>query len=285
MYECNICGYKTQRSYNFKLHNARKTKCKPCEIETVLEKITEKTETIGNIINQECAAVCKQINSIQCEVCFKLFNTISAKYKHKKKPVKCKPPTNAPESVQEELERLRKENEMLKANTNGSSMNNSHNNTTNNTTNIDKSTTINIQYNNYDKPNTDHITNKVMKGIFETSKRDPALILNETVRRIYKNDKHPENDVIKMGEKTALSRVYKDGKEIWLPMDGVIQTVMTSAGEFCADRLRDCHEEGVIEGSKVVVVWKIMEVLGTDDREDDCLNRSAYIQSIKSAFL
>ena len=68
-------------------------------------------------------------------------------------------------------------------------------------------------------------------------------------------------------------------------MDGVIQTVLSSTGEFCADRLRDCHEEGVIEGSKVVVVWKVMEVLGTDDREDDCLNRATYFQSIKSAFL
>jgi hypothetical protein len=155
------------------------------------------------------------------------------------------------------------------------------NKTINNT--IDNS--INIQMNNYDKPYTDHITNKVMKKIFEMSKRDPALILNETVRHIYKNEKHPENHVIKIGEKTALSKVYKDGKEIWLPMDGVIQTVLSNTGEFCADRLRDCHEEGDIEGTKVVVVWKVMEVLGTDDREDDCLNRSSYIQSVKSAFL
>ena len=160
-----------------------------------------------------------------------------------------------------------------------------NNNTTNNNNNNNSNNVTNIQYNNYDKPYTDHITNTVMKKIFESNKRDPALILNETVRRIYKNDKHPENNVIQIGEKTALSKVYKDGKEIWLPMDGVIQTVMTSTGEFCADRLRDCHEEGVIEGTKVVVVWKVMEVLGTDDREDDCLNRSSYIQSVKSAFL
>jgi len=140
--------------------------------------------------------------------------------------------------------------------------------TINNTTN-----NINvIQYNNYDKPYTDHITNKVMKRIFETSQKDPALIINETVRCIYKNDKHPENHVIKIGEKTALSKVFKDGKEIWLPMDGVIQTLLSNTGDFCADRLRDCHEEGDIEGTRVVVVWKLLEVLGTDDREVDCLN-------------
>jgi len=60
---------------------------------------------------------------------------------------------------------------------------------------------------------------------------------------------------------------------------------MSNTGELCADRLRDCHEEGVIVGDKVVVVWKLMEILGTDDREDDATNRSAYFQSIKSAFL
>jgi len=65
-------------------------------------------------------------------------------------------------------------------------------------------------------------------------------------------------------------------------MDGVIQTVLSNTGDFCADRLRDCHEEGDIKGTRVVVV---LEVLGTDDRDDDCLNRSTYIQSIKSAFL
>ena len=42
-----------------------------------------------------------------------------------------------------------------------------------------------------------------MKGIYETSQKDPALIINETVRCIYKNDNHPENHVIKMVEKTA----------------------------------------------------------------------------------
>jgi hypothetical protein len=154
---------------------------------------------------------------------------------------------------------------------------------TTNTTNTDNST--NIQYNNYDKPYTDHITNKVMKRIYEKSQKDPVLILNETVRCIYKNENYPENHVIKIADKAAFSKVYKDGKEICLPMDGVIQSVMSNTGELCADRLRDCHEEGVIEGTRVVVLWKIMEVLGTDDREVDSVNRSAYIKSIKSAFL
>jgi uncharacterized C2H2 Zn-finger protein len=221
---------------------------------------------------------CNGVGVLQCPTCMKLFSDRSSKSTHINN-VKCKP---LPETEREELNRLR---EMFKSGTNTpTTINNVNNNGDIN--NIHNTTNINvIQYNNYDKPYTDHITNTVMKGIYETSQRDPALILNETVRRIYKNDKHPENHVIKIGEKTALSRVYKDGKEIWLPMDGVIQSVMSSTGEFCADRIRDCHEEGVIIGDRARYVWQLMEILGTDDREDDCLNRSLYIQSIKSAFL
>jgi hypothetical protein len=112
--------------------------------------------------------------------------------------------TDAPETLQEEIERLKEENKQKDEEIKNLKsvrpiiINNSVNNITN------------IQYNNYDKPYTDHITNKVMKRIYESSQRDPALILNETVRRIYKNDKYPENHVIKIGEKTALSMVFKD---------------------------------------------------------------------------
>ena len=225
---------------------------------------------------------CTGLHILQCPICLKFCKDTAAKSTHRKQ-AKCTSPTDLPETDAEKITRLEKTIQSMQTNLNTSTTINNNNGNVNN---IHNTTNINvIQYNNYDKPYTDHITNKVMKGIFEKSQRDPALILNETVRRIYKNEKYPENHVIKIGEKTALSKVYRDGKEIWLPMDGVIQTVLSSTGEFCADRLRDCHEEGVIEGSKVVVVWKVMEVLGTDDREDDCLNRATYFQSIKSAFL
>jgi len=329
MYECNLCGYKTKRSYNYNLHVNRKTPCKPKVIDLAKikheglsvnsqgdgdsndkggsfkdktasksEGLTQICEPIGDVNKcNRCykafsrksglaqhSKICVGVKTIHCPICLKIFSSPQTKYEHKKN-VKCKPPIDVPETVQEENERLKKEAKLMSEEIETLKLRpTTINNTTNN--NTDNSTNINvIQYNNYDKPYTDHITNTVMKGIFETSQRDPALILNETVRRIYKNDKHPENNVIKMGEKTALSKVFKDGKEIWLPMDGVIQTVLSNTGEFCADRIRDCHEEGVIIGDRARYVWQLMEVLGTDDREDDCLNRSSYIQSVKSAFL
>ena len=314
MYICEICGYETKRKWSFDYHNNRVNKCKPkseSHIDRNIDRNSEVSE-ISALKGEECKLCievdvpntcikcqkrlssksaltkhsknCKGVKTIHCPICLKIFASKESKYQHKKN-VKCKPPIDVPETVQEENERLKKEAKLMSEEIETLKLRpTTINNTTNN--NTDNSTNINvIQYNNYDKPYTDHITNTVMKGIFETSQRDPALILNETVRRIYKNDKHPENNVIKMGEKTALSKVFKDGKEIWLPMDGVIQTVLSNTGEFCADRIRDCHEEGVIIGDRARYVWQLMEVLGTDDREDDCLNRSSYIQSVKSAFL
>jgi hypothetical protein len=324
MFECTTCGYQTKRSFNFNLHNSRKTPCKPKvntenvhngnqnvhdnynHVHNSKQNVHDNYNLVHNSnqnvhddkacvkcgkcfpTNQNLdrhSKICTGVDKLTCPICFKAFNTRSAKSQHKKN-VKCNPVVTSgtpKESLQEANQRLMKENEMLKSRP--MTINNTTINNDNSTNNLNSNNTTNIQMNNYDKPYTDHITNEVMKRIFETSQQDPALIINETVRCIYKNNKHPENHVIKIGEKTALSKVFKDGKEIWLPMDGVIQTVLSNTGDFCADRLRDCHEEGDIQGTRVVVVWKLLEVLGTDDRDEDCLNRSTYIQSIKSAFL
>ena len=294
MYVCDNCGYQTNRKSNFEYHNSRKFKCKFVEAtsEPVLKPVPEPVKEKEKEKCLECSKSftnksglknhkCTGCAALQCPTCSKYFNDRKAKSRHVHN---CKSLFQAlledKLKSDNEVSKLKSEVEMLKS-VGATTINNTNNtNNSNNTNN-----TININFNNYDKPNTDHITNQVMKGIYETSQRDPALILNETVRRIYLNDKHPENHVIKITDKAAYSKVYKDGKEISLPMGGVIQTVLSNTGEFCADRIRDCHEEGVIIGDRARYVWQLMEVLGTDDRDDDALNRSLYIQSIKSAFL
>jgi hypothetical protein len=279
--------FETNRKFNLKLHNARVTKCTPIEIplqKTECHLCHRNLSTVQSL--KRHLTSCNGLHILQCPTCLKKFANSPSKSRHIKNGV-CKP---AAETLEEAFQRVLKENklkdeeiEALKAGRPIIINNTTHND---NSTNVAQTNTqTNIQMNNYDKPNIAHITNEVMKRIYETSQRDPALILNETVRRIYNNAKYPENHVIKIAEKAAFSRVFKNGKEICLPVDGVIQTVMSNTGELCADRLRDCHEEGVIVGDKVVVVWKLMEILGTDDREDDATNRSAYFQSIKSAFL
>ena len=306
MFKCHICPYTTSRKFNLKTHLNKKLKCVPisdpnnsngpnsiqnepgnsvqkCQVEPpnqLMCKGCDKCFQTTQSLNKHSSRCKGRNDPKECQTCYKVFSTSKARAKHNKL-VFCKRPDDLPETfaekllrLEKEIENVKQENEMLKSQ---SVQATTINNTTNNN--------INIVYNNYDKPNIAHITNNVMKTIYEMSQRDPVLILNETVRRIYKNEKYPENHVIKMGEKAAFSRVFKDGKEICLPMDGVIQTVMSNTGELCADILRDCHEEGEIKGTKVVIVYEIMETLGTDARDEDAVNRSIYFQSIKSAFM
>ena len=297
VHTCEICGWTTNRLGNLRAHLAKQKTCKPPpipepQLQTPLEVNPnqcvkcEKILSTANRLKQHIL-ICKGCHILQCPTCLKKYSSRAGKSQHIKN-IKCEPPI-IPETVQEELERLRNENKVFRSKSNNSQQPPQQPQTIiNNNGTVNNGNTVNnidIQYNNYDKPYTDHITNQVMKGIYEKSQRDPALILNETVRRIYKNDKHPENHVIKITDKAAFSKVYLEGEEICLPMDGVIQTIMSNTGEFCADRIRDCHEEGVIIGDRARYVWRLMEVLGTDDREDDALNRSIYVKSIKSAFL
>jgi len=241
VHTCEICGWTTNRIGNLRAHLAKQKKCKPPpipepQLQTPLEVNPnqcvkcEKILSTANRLKQHIL-ICKGCHILQCPTCLKKYSSRAGKSQHIKN-IKCEPPI-IPETVQEELERLRNENKVFRAKSNNSQqpqppqqpqpqpqtiINNNGGNTVNN---------INIQYNNYDKPYTDHITNQVMKGIYEKSQRDPA------------------------------------------PMDGVIQTIMSNTGEFCADRIRDCHEEVVIIGDRARYVWRLMEVLGTDDREDD----------------
>ena len=82
MFECGKCGYTTKRKWSFDYHNNRKIPCEANPDQVKKKSKVSKSEQIG--------IICPQITTpIQCEVCLKVFNTISAKYKHKKKPISC----------------------------------------------------------------------------------------------------------------------------------------------------------------------------------------------------
>jgi len=224
MYECATCGYQTKRKWSFDYHNSRKTPCKPKAIlhidskdsgYSALKNESNKCYKCSKIYSRKSGLTqhlkrCNGVKTIHCPICLKVFASAQTKCEHKKN-VKCQPPVEL-ETLKLEIERLKQESKQkddeivaLKSGrpiTINNTTNNNSNNTTNNNSKNNSNNTTNIQMNNYDKPYTDHIINEVMKRIFETSQKDPALIINETVRCIYKNDKHPENHVIKIGEKT-----------------------------------------------------------------------------------
>ena len=308
MYICEVCCYKTNRKSNFTDHINRKKPCKASinitpaainitpackktcctvpffgeEDQMEPEYAIEAKEACVSFVCVKCdkhlkskfgltkhEKICKGVDKYHCQICLKEFSSSNGKYKHMKN-VTCCEPKRSVEILENEVERLRAKVVLLES----SKLINITNITNNNV----------IQLNSYDNPYTEHITNKLMAGIFRLNKTDPNLILNDTVRSIYKNKDHPENNSIKLLDRSAYTKVYKGDKEITLPMDEVLQTILTKMSELCCDRLRDCEEEGWIPGKKVGFVKNIMDTLAMDDREDRD-SRLKYIPYIKSALL
>jgi hypothetical protein len=214
---------------------------------------------------------CKGINNLQCPICMKVFSSRFTKYEHIKN-VKCQPPPREEEDKDDKIERLEKENELLKSNR---------------PIIIQNNTTNNIQINSYDKPSIEHITNNVIKQIFYRNNQEAHLMLGDIIRQIYKNEKYPENDSIRLieGSKSAFAQVQKGKKLITLPALEVLETLLTKSSEVCGDGLRDCEDDGLIHGLRCSIIKELMDTLATDDREGDKENRAKYIPYVKSALL
>lgn len=94
MYECETCGYKTNRRNVLERHHNRKT---PCDRKTKLEKETESTtptsddtccktctKHLSNLFSlKRHQKICKGTHSLCCEVCKKEFKNRKQKHKHK----------------------------------------------------------------------------------------------------------------------------------------------------------------------------------------------------------
>jgi len=124
MFSCDICSYTTSRKYNLQLHQNRKKQCVP---EVKPERTVEDEVNVGKVC-AKCSKcfkskqslvrhmkTCLGLNPLQCQTCYKIFDTSRAKCIHNRK-VNCKRPMDAPETLQEENNRLKKENEILKDN-------------------------------------------------------------------------------------------------------------------------------------------------------------------------
>lgn len=110
-------------------------------------------------------------------------------------------------------------------------------------------------------------------------------MINDAVRRIYKNI--PENDSIKLieGSKSAFAQVQKGNKIITLPAQEVLETILTKTSEVCGNGLRDCRDDGYIIGLRCTVLADLLETLASDDRDNDKDNRAKYMSYVKSALL
>jgi len=97
MYKCDLCSYSTNRIYNLKLHQNRKTPCKVSNTEFIVAKIGE------NISCRKCNKIfcnksslnrhyksCFGVNTLTCPICFQTFDTSLKKFRHMNSD-KCQP--------------------------------------------------------------------------------------------------------------------------------------------------------------------------------------------------
>lgn len=220
---------------------------------------------------------CKGISSLQCPICFKVFDDRKLKYKHVKKG-KCSPPENIEKdatkdviSIKEENARLKKENELLKSNKPIIIQNNTTNN--------------NIQINSYTNPYIDHMTKNVIRRLYYDSKQEEKMLILGAIIKIFRNEKFPQNDCIRFGMKSKYAEVQIGDKLVTLPLTEVLETVLTKSSEVCGEGLRECEEDGSIYGTRCSVVKELMYTLATDDKDGDKENRAKYLPYVKAALL
>ena len=116
MYECATCGYETKRKWSFDYHNNRKKKCKPLIDNPIQQKNGllngfDNTSKQNRGFDNKCSKCnkcfnlkqvltthfknCSGLNPLECQICFKIFKTSTAKCQHNRK-VKCERPIDGP---------------------------------------------------------------------------------------------------------------------------------------------------------------------------------------------
>ena len=178
---CPTCGYSTNRISNFKDHLNRKKPCKPKEdksiinedVVSVVQVVSNSQDRLQNVVpNSENVVSNSQahIKRYACDKCGKTFVNRQNRYRHMKK-CKVETTTSHLSSKDLEIQELKSKIRRLEMggqhiiNNNTYNINNSTMNTTN-TTNNTTNTVNTITYNNFDKPNVDHITPEMVGDMY-----------------------------------------------------------------------------------------------------------------------
>ena len=212
-YNCDRCGYKTERLYNFRKHLLRQHTCKPMlstvsipnillkyNIDIILYKsnavhtlaepqiISSKTSSKIPIVssktsskipiklstnNESDSNMDEKTNKI-CKKCCKTLSSYKNRWRHEKT---CK--GNIQKDVlYAEVEKIF--NELSKKHKSNKTINSNNTNNTNSN---------NITVNNFGSENIDYITKKVIKHILSK----PNIAIPLMIKEIHFNDNHPEN--------------------------------------------------------------------------------------------
>jgi hypothetical protein len=205
----NPTGYPTAQNVNPIINHKQCYKC---------YKIFNR---IGNLLRHE--KTCSGSHPLQCPTCKIKFSCSAAKSRHIKN-VKCSfvELKDEKDAVIEELKQQLEE-ERSKAKIQNITINNNSNNNSSNYFNQ------NINYNDYDKLSTEHITQEMVRDKFlECKMRYPEL--SEEITRLMMSVEENKSMVLSEGHKSNTCIVYKDGKDQRKPILHVLMNLASQAG-------------------------------------------------------
>ena len=228
MYKCDHCPYKTSVKCNFFRHLNRKRKCYNtklninadvpdinADVPDINADVPDINADVPDInattINKDVSFICMgckrsfsrrsklechkqfcrgRLNILQCETCFKIFNSYQGKYQHKKNVICYPPPQSAEPNDLCEIKQC------STINNHGTITNNTNCSTNNNTIN---NNTYNITLNPFGSEDLWKIMQD--KDVSEKIKwnllNDDKYTIARAVPDVFFNDKYPENKTIK----------------------------------------------------------------------------------------
>lgn len=148
-----------------------------------------------------------------------------------------------------------------------------------------KSSGVNLSYFPYDKPFVEHVNAEVVKNLYFLTGRNTKRLINEGVRKIYKEI--PKNNSFRfpLGLKSNEVEVYHEGGKRLLPLDDVIDTVLRRTSMIFEKHLSDHYDKGSIIGSACLNHVNILKNLISQDVGIYDELRSEYYPYVKSAML
>jgi hypothetical protein len=247
-YNCERCGYSTDRKGNFSNHLFRKRICKPTKADINIEllRIKHGLKIVnGKSIESKCflekskcfleKSKCFSNKKYVCDYCEKNFKSKQGKYQHQKKYCKIKKQQeeNSFKNIllqkENDIENLKKENKEIKIEMKKEKeeikieMENKIKEIKDemrkqievllekvgNNITVNNTTNNNIQLNNYGNEDMGHITNDIIKKLIET----PYNSVSGLITTIHFDDKCPENKNVRItNRKLPYAEVYTDDR-------------------------------------------------------------------------
>lgn len=205
IYECKRCGYNSIHKSDLEKHLSRKTPCEAKQSSVSVEELKKELE--------------QQIESktYTCNGCHKRFAHGSSCSRHRKE---CE-------------DRAIQENKGVVAEINGD-----HNNMT-------VENHVHIHINAFDNPSTAHIKDDYVKRLLEVKRF--AQIENAMVnlcKRIYFNERHPENFNAYIPNKKQKEALVWDGSEWkWMTREDVIKSMRDNTYIYIADKYDESEDD------------------------------------------